>query len=614
MRCISQGSTDKCKYDEVKKSKLTIVKEENNELKLRIANLERLLQPKQLDVPNPPSAPRTAPETGSPRFSTYSAAPDELEEYSEPDYEHEEGTDAQTDTSWLPTPGNSPAPSVITSSPIHPPTSKLWQNLFDPNARSTSDSSSISHIPISYPRSVVEDHGRHHGDALYDTYEGAPPQAPSSNQDAVAVPSQSWNSGLQQTLAHPTEEHSSIHIGYSRAIFGDWLEKDDLSVTQRDFLIKIFLQHHQRMGLEIWVPDFLASLDLPPKDQPHPGLMWMIYSFAAFLSEDPQLQADLPHFLERARRNLEKSYAKGDRLFDYVRGQTLYASIMCMSGKIHQGAMATVSACHAAMVCGLHKISSPVMTPTAQHQERSPHNIRPVRFQLEPATSPREHGERIAAFWQLILLDHSIATTSGIPATFSENGDERSRVETVFPRPLEEYINGKANEVPCATLADIFTSRVIPNPADTIITMQVKATALMERAVRLAINWDYTEHTSATNSSKYYEEYIVTLQAIEHFESYLPGLRPQEGNGAESQLTLTSSGLVFERLFPHFVIWNAKIQLYNIFEGTQTSAREERLKSARDIKNLTTLLTDEEMAHLDMLPRVSPMVRFKSRY
>lgn len=42
----------------------------------------------------------------------------------------------------------------------------------------------------------------------------------------------------------------------------------------------------------------------------------MIYSFAATFSGDPELQALVPEFMERARRNLAESLASNDRLFE----------------------------------------------------------------------------------------------------------------------------------------------------------------------------------------------------------------------------------------------------------------------------------------------------------
>jgi hypothetical protein len=55
---------------------------------------------------------------------------------------------------------------------------------------------------------------------------------------------------------------------------------------------------------------------------------------------------------------------------------------------------------------------------------------------------------------------------------------------------LTKIDQGKASGAPYATLADIFAPRFTPfNPPDVVTTLQVKATALLERAVRLGTMW-----------------------------------------------------------------------------------------------------------------------------
>ncbi|KAJ1303890.1 hypothetical protein OPQ81_008302 [Rhizoctonia solani] len=611
IRCISLGATDKCKYDETKKSRLTLIKEENARLNERIAHLERQLQSQEDDSAASLSALNTVSEATRPPLQTYSIILDDPDDYSEPGYEYDEATDTHTDATWPSTPWNSPPPSLYISSPVSSPTMNHPRESPDPNPKSPEK----PYDSNSYPRGVLfGQDGRYYGGALppYNAYKGAPPEVPAVTRrrpipappvfghDVVLSFFQRWKTETQPQT-YTEDQYTQALCDGNWELIGDWWERDDLSVTNRNYLLELFLPYRKQVGLEIWVPDFLASLHLPPKRRPHPGFMWMIYSFAAFFSGDPELKALVPDFIERARRNLGESYAKGDRLFDYIRGQTLYASILYMLGNINEAAMATSSACHAAILCGLHKISSPVVALCTQYQEHSTHRIKPIGFRLEPAASPREHGERIAAFWQLILVDHSAAAATGLSAMFRDDGDEWSRVETVFPRPLEEYISGEANKVPYATLGDIFTSRVTPNHPDSVITLQVKATALLERAVRLATKWDHGKNISPTNLNKYHEEYNLVLHAIRHFKSYLPGLRPQEGNFAESQLALTCGGLIYERLFPHFITWHAEIQLYNMLEGGQLVAREDCLNSAREIKNLTVLLEDGEIEQLGVL-------------
>ncbi|KAG8762627.1 hypothetical protein FRC11_008379 [Ceratobasidium sp. 423] len=720
VRCVQQGTTDRCKYDEVKKSKLTLVKEENADLKERIAQLERQLagrSPPELasqpleDVKNPPSSafsqlpleedednehdygqdeeiddnargdpidvgpgpyevqPQQQPAHGvrPEHFPTGPAQPPRLDHYSRPQHPlqaqaphaaprqlpndqyqpayqdpyypqvntfHNAGftqmdnqarpaftphlqtgslPDVYGYSTWPPTPNDQVPPSASTSSFTHSPLTNQWHLPF-PNPETTPRSPGGSYPPANYTRGVrFGDDGRYCGSAMgsYDAYQGAPIQAPVARRRPAPSPPvyghdmvmsffQRWKTDPQPQV-YMEEDYTQAHNGESWAVVGNWWERDDLSVANRNYLIELFLPYRKQVGLEIWVPDFLASLHLPPKRRPHPGFMWMIYSFAAFFSGDDELKALLPDFLERAHRNLEESFAKSDRLFDYIRGQALYASIMYLQGRVKLAGLAASAAFHAAIVCGLHKISSPVVAPHSQPQERSAYRIKQVGFQLEPAASPREHGERIAAFWQLILVDYAAAATTGLPAMFRDDGDERSRVETVFPRPLEEYMSGKASEAPYATLGDIFTSKATPNPPDIAVTMQIKAMALLERAVRLATKWAHGSHISITNRDKYDDEYTTVLKAIYHFKSYLPSLRPQEGNIAESHLILSSGGLIYERLFPHFMILDAEIQLYNMLESDQDLARQQCIRSARDVKTYILLLTDEEIAQLGVL-------------
>ncbi|GAB1523949.1 hypothetical protein RhiTH_007100 [Rhizoctonia solani] len=532
---------------------------------------------------------------------------------------------------WPPTPNDTVPPSA-SSYGFTPSPSTKWYHVPHLSPETTPGSPGTLYPSAGYPRGAMfKENGRYFGGAMpsYSAYQGTTlqvpvarhrpvPSPPVFGQDLIISFFQRWRAESQPQAYVAEERTQAQNENNNWALVGNWWERDDLPVAHRDYLLGILLPYRKQIGFEIWVPDFLASLHRPPQGRPHPGtwvwekvvnnqvpddinigLMWMLYTFAAFFSGDPELKALVPEFMERARRNLEESFARGDRLFDYIRGQTLYASIKYMMGRFSEGGLAKASACHAAIICGLHKITTPSIAPVTQSQEKSKYHVREIGFQLPPATSPREHGERIAAFWQLILVDYSEAATTGVPAMFRDDGDERSRIETVFPRPLEEYLSGDANKVPYGTLGDIFTSRDIPNPPDTTATLQIKATALLERAVRLATKWN-GKHISVTDPNKYGDEYNTVLQAIQHFKRYLPGLYPREGDPAESQLHLTSRGLVYERLFPHFMVLNAEIEIYNILEE-QELAREQRLISAREMKNLILQLTETEVEQIGVL-------------
>ncbi|KAG9102253.1 hypothetical protein FRC06_002172 [Ceratobasidium sp. 370] len=652
-RCVEQGTTDKCHYDEIRKSKLTLEKEKNAELKERIARLERELAAQK--------AGRPIPEHGGDDAPSGVLA---LLQVDESDGDIELGAeDAQGYQDTLPQSGSAAGPALQASSfgsvapqaphvdtpslgalapswsigsavstletPILPtgqvenPSQPLpyWDPRTTPASPNSGSPGALGQS-VNYPQGAefdADEYGTYQGGSIasYDAYLGAPnldaslrvrnrpmPSPPVFGVDIVMNFFQRWKNESPPTYQAPTHfsyttSYDESFPGSGSALVGNWWENDDLPNHQRNYLLELFLPFRRQVGFEIWVPDFLASLHLPPKGRPHPGLMWMIYSFAAHFSGDPELEVLVPEFMEKARRNLRQGHANQDRLFNCVQGMTLLATMLYLQGKINEGNLEANTACHVAMTCGLHKISSPDWFRPAAPPPRSHLRIRQVDYHLGPPESAREHGERIAAFWQLVLVDYTAAATTGLPANFRDDGDQRSRVETVFPRPLEDYVNGKASSAQYATLGDIFAPRFVPqNPPDIVTTLQVKATALLERAVRLATIWRDGVDMAFVDPDKYRAEYNVVYSAIRHFRSYLPAIRQLPN---EPQLPCTTNGLIWELLYPHFITLNAEIQLFYVLGDTDSLAYDRCLDSARAVESLISQLTDAEISQIGVM-------------
>lgn len=111
-RCVAQGTTDKCKYDEVKKSKLTLIKEENAELKERVARLERRLAgDTSLSLsPSPVPSPEDVKYPPSSLFSQLQLAESEHEDDIEDEVKMMHGEPG----------GSGPAPNEFLSYSQHP--------------------------------------------------------------------------------------------------------------------------------------------------------------------------------------------------------------------------------------------------------------------------------------------------------------------------------------------------------------------------------------------------------------------------------------------------------------------------------------------------------------
>jgi hypothetical protein len=111
-----------------------------------------------------------------------------------------------------------------------------------------------------------------------------------------------------------------------------------------------------------------------------------------------------------------------------------------------------------------------------------------------------------------------------------------------------------------------------------------------------------SENRSFADPDKYRAEYNIVFSAIKHFRSYLPPIRQPE---SEPQLPCTTNGLVWERLYPHFMTLNAEIQLYYVLGDTDPIAYERCLDSAHLVKDLIDQLTDPEIAQIGVMFGVS---------
>lgn len=88
-----------------------------------------------------------------------------------------------------------------------------------------------------------------------------------------------------------------------------------------------------RTGFTIHKPRFWKSLTLPPKAQPHPALLNVMYLIACHHSGDSLLAPHQDVFLERTRKHLESSLKNRDRLLNFLSASTLLAYYFLKTGR-----------------------------------------------------------------------------------------------------------------------------------------------------------------------------------------------------------------------------------------------------------------------------------------
>ncbi|KAG8930482.1 hypothetical protein FRC01_002711 [Tulasnella sp. 417] len=260
---------------------------------------------------------------------------------------------------------------------------------------------------------------------------------------------------------------------------GDWWKLETPPPPIRMHLIKIFFDT-SRTGYTVHKPRFFKSLNLPPKTQPHPY---------------PLLTVHQEVFLARSRKHLQASLKNRDRLLHFLSASTLLSYYFLKSGRFLEASYQISSAARFAITCNLHRISSPVWKPPPTVKKGysfSPTSSCPNLsggVDLTPLIPPPidgvDVGERINLFWMIVLVDHSTSLITGLPTSI-----DFDNIQTVWPRAIEDYESGAANE-DRASVGSLFDQKSEDHTAGlsemTLLRQtQTKAIVLLERVVKFS--------------------------------------------------------------------------------------------------------------------------------
>ncbi|KAG9126478.1 hypothetical protein FRC07_003257, partial [Ceratobasidium sp. 392] len=163
------------------------------------------------------------------------------------------------------------------------------------------------------------------------------------------------------------------------------------------------------------------------------------------------------------------------------------------TGSLLEGHAALANAVSLARLCNLHKITSLDWSARGDNllEEASPYRprLRPMPSILDhnPSINALEHGERIHCFWNLLLMDTGGSVSTGYPCQFTaSDSDPGTKIETMYPLPLQEYMSVAARaHTPQTCYSDIFRPETIAALDDTPLISRIKAALLLHRVARL---------------------------------------------------------------------------------------------------------------------------------
>ncbi|KDQ07989.1 hypothetical protein BOTBODRAFT_587568 [Botryobasidium botryosum FD-172 SS1] len=227
-----------------------------------------------------------------------------------------------------------------------------------------------------------------------------------------------------------------------------WRTHREISPEIRNYLICLFVQFRWRHPLELDVPKLLASLALPSShpNAPNPAFVNAVLLNGALCAGEPFRQFQ-PVLINRIRKDLQRSLANADRLFDCVKAMAFlgrYCSGRCRYFEDHYYTSAAMSL---AIACGLHTIDS--LDLKAQSSTSL----------LDPAQDLAELGDRISTFWMLFGADRIASILVGaIP-----RGPADEEITTIWPCPAEYYKNGRAFLQQYGTVNSLYDFEPGPN-------------------------------------------------------------------------------------------------------------------------------------------------------
>ncbi|KAG8898700.1 hypothetical protein FRB99_007222 [Tulasnella sp. 403] len=273
--------------------------------------------------------------------------------------------------------------------------------------------------------------------------------------------------GLDQLGLTPTVAPSNLAYSISPpSLVNTW--EDDVRLSALDLtrqididdvpqdisreLLRVFLRHRRQCFFEVHSQRFVAALQNPPSQRPHPALINAIYLLGCHaspscfrplfpLSRVLQFSPNSTYsqyenlFLARTRKAINTSLENADRLLNFLQASVLLAWYFFFKGRLLEGHYHASAAARFAMSCGLHllKVKADGLQGTLTFYCPSPSQSSDRNILPQPEDSIAL-AERINLFWSIFLADRTGSIGTGLPVVIRDN-----EIETPWPRRFEDF-------------------------------------------------------------------------------------------------------------------------------------------------------------------------------
>lgn len=211
-----------------------------------------------------------------------------------------------------------------------------------------------------------------------------------------------------------------------------------------------------------------------------PALRDTVYLWGAHLSTSPNISVFHTTFASRALQSTAQALSgpHSRKVVQLIQAEVLLAHYFFRNARILEGKYHTSAAVSLVLSAGLHKIRSP------ESQAVVP--LLGLDSILEPPLDAVEEGERINAFWTVLILNNCWTTADGSPSNLSY-GAPGSRIDTPWPLDITTYNQIALPVVHSHTIQNFLANN--NDDGNSLLALHAKASILFEQSARMALQW-----------------------------------------------------------------------------------------------------------------------------
>ncbi|KAI0730124.1 hypothetical protein C8Q72DRAFT_824207 [Fomitopsis betulina] len=360
-----------------------------------------------------------------------------------------------------------------------------------------------------------------------------------------------------------------------------WWEDRSTFCKNKQQLLEIFFSHRHQCAFDCHLARFQASLHLTAPHQPHPALMDAIYLMACYFSRLPHLSELEPHFLKRALAGISEALHRQDRMVQVLQASSLIAVYFFCQGRVLEGYYHSSTSARLAIDVGLHQIRPTTEWSGAGAGAGAGFHT-DATFPLPPVKDPIEHAERVAAFWQIFIVDRAWSVATSLPSALPDDDHPRTQIATTWPMGIADMSTSPEANL---NLPALVGSSMLgcSGSATSNVTLRAKAVMLFERTARFA--------SSSKGESDWAGRRSLEM-SLAQFSANLPGISQHT-----NQFSPTRSDVDVVTI--HTLIYTATIHLHRDHIETQTPSFEKCLYAASSVAALVRELNEDDFAFLD---------------